>query len=194
MNYRTTFFALIASVAMLGCSTSKPARFYSLSATASPGAGATNVAVLVGPVTIPASVDRPEFVVQVAANRVEVDEFNRWDSPLGDSVARVIASDLSTELGTPDVAIAPLANFKPAYVVAIDIQRFESIKDQAAVLDAVWTIQAAAGGATRSGRTSARVPVQGQGFDALAAAHSNAMAKLSADIAAAIRADAEQKS
>src|SRR5215471_13635461 len=80
MNYRTTFFALIASVALVGCSTSKPSRFYSLSATASPGAGTTNVAVLVGPVTIPAAVDRPQFVVQVADNRVEVDEFNRWDS------------------------------------------------------------------------------------------------------------------
>jgi uncharacterized protein len=193
MNYRRTFFALVATLALAGCSSSKPPRFYSLSATAAPGA-VTNVAVLVGPVTIPASVDRPQFVVQVATNRVEVDEFNRWDSPLGDSVARVVASDLSTELGTPDVAIAPLANFKPTYTVAIDIQRFDSIKDQAAVLDAVWTIQAAAGGATHSGRTSVREPVQGHGYEALAAAHSNAMAKLSADIAASIRADAEQKS
>ncbi len=195
MNYRTTFIALLASVALAGCASSKPARFYSLSAIAAPGAsGATNISVLVGPVTIPASVDRPQFVVQVAANRVEVDEFNRWDSPLGDSVARVIAANLSTQLGTPDVAIAPLANFKPAYTVAIDIQRFDSIKDQAAILEAVWTIQATAGGATRSGRTSVREPVHGHGYEALAAAHSNAMARLSADIAASIRADAEQKS
>jgi uncharacterized protein len=194
MNYRTTLLALLASLALAGCFSTKPARFYSLTATAAPGVGASNVAILVGPVTIPASVDRPQFVVQVAANRVEVDEFNRWDSPLGDSVARVVASDLSTELGTPQVAIAPLANFKPGYVVAIDIQRFESIRGQAAVLDAVWTIQAASGGASHSGRTSAHVPVQGQGYDALAAAHSNALAKLSGDIASAIRADAEQKS
>ncbi len=106
----------------------------------------------------------------------------------------MIASDLSTQLGTPEVAIAPLANFKPAYVVAIDIQRFESIKDEAAILDAVWTIQASAGGGVRSGRTSVRVAVLGRGYEALAAAHSSARAQLSADIAAAIRADAEQKS
>jgi uncharacterized protein len=49
-------------------------------------------------------------------------------------------------------------------------------------------------GETRSGRTDAREPVQGQGFDALAAAHSQAIARVSADIAAAIRAEAEQKS
>jgi uncharacterized protein len=193
MNHHVTLLALLATLAIAGCSSSQPPRFYSLSATAVPGA-VTNVAVLVGPVTIPASVDRPQFVVQVAPNRVEVDEFNRWDAPLGDSVARVLASDLASELGTSQVAIAPLANFKPAYVVAIDIQRFDSIKDQAAILDTVWTVRAIAGGATHSGRTSVRVPVQSNGYDALAAAHSDAMAKLSADIAASIRADAEQAS
>ena len=47
------------------------------------------------------------------------------------------------------------------------------------------------GGQTRSGRTLAREAVHGQGFDALAAAHSRALAKLSGDIAAAIRAAAD---
>jgi hypothetical protein len=38
-----------------------------------------------------------------------------------------------------------------------------------------------------SGRTTLREPVQGEGYDALAAAHSRAIAGLSRDIAAAIR-------
>jgi uncharacterized protein len=190
MNYRTTLFALVASVTLLGCSTSKPARFYSLSATASPGAGATNVAVLVGPVTIPASVDRPQFVVQVAENRVEVDEFNRWDSPLSDSAARVITADLSTQLGTPNVAIAPLVNFKPTYAVAIDIQRFDSIQGQAVVIDAVWTVRETTSGNTRSGRTLARETLKGQDFVSITAAHSRALAIVSSDIASAIRSQA----
>ncbi len=191
MSYRTTFFAILASLALSGCLTSRPARFYSLSATASPGAPApTNVAVLVGPITIPAAVDRPQFVVQVAENRVEVDEFNRWDSPLSDSIARVIAADLSTELGTPNVAIAPLANFKPTYTVAIDIQRFDSIKDQAVVIDAVWTVRETTSGNTRSGRTLARETLKGQDFVSIAAAHSRALATVSTDIATTIRSQA----
>ena len=56
-------------------------------------------------------------------------------------MARVIAADLSTQLGTPDIAIAPLANFKPTYAVALNIQRFDSIKGQAVVVDAVWTVR-----------------------------------------------------
>src|SRR5208282_440968 len=128
--------ALAATVAA-GCSTA-PARFYSLSSTAAAdGTPATPAAVMVGPVTIPASVDQPEFVVQVAPNRVEVDEFNRWVSPLNDSIARAVTGDLVVLLGTPDVASAQMANFTPDYRVTIDVQRFESIQGQAATLEAV---------------------------------------------------------
>jgi uncharacterized protein len=183
----------IALVAVAGCSTA-PSRFYSLASTATAdGTPATSAAVMVGPVTIPASVDQPEFVVQVAPNRVDVDEFNRWVAPLNDAIARAVAGDLVVLLGTPEVASAQLANFSPDYRVTIDVQRFESIQGDAALVEAVWTVRKTAGGDTRSGRTVAREPVQGQGFDALAAAHSRAIAKMSADIAAAIRTEAEKK-
>ncbi len=178
----------IALVAVAGCSTA-PSRFYSLTSTATAdGTPATSAAVMVGPVTIPASVDQPEFVVQVAPNRVDVDEFNRWVAPLNDAIARAVAGDLVVLLGTPEVASAQLANFAPDYRVTIDVQRFESIQGDAALVEAVWTVRKTAGGETRSGRTVAREPVQGQGFDALAAAHSRAIAKVSADIAAALSA------
>jgi len=183
-----------AAIVVAGCSTS-PARFYSLGSTATPdGTPSTPAAVMVGPVTIPASVDQPEFVVQVAPNRVEVDEFNRWVSPLNDSIARAVAGDLVVLLGTPEVASAELANFAPDYRVTIDVQRFESVQGQAATVEAVWTVRKSVGGETRTGRTVVREPVQGQGFEALAAAHSRAVAKMSGDIAAAIRSEAEQKS
>jgi uncharacterized lipoprotein YmbA len=179
---------------VVGCSTA-PSRFYSLASTSTAdGTPPTTAAVMVGPVTIPAAVDQPEFVVQVAPNRVEVNEFNRWVSPLNDSIARAVAGDLVVLLGTPEVANSQLANFVPDYRVTIDVQRFESIQGQAAVVEAVWTVRKSAGGEVRSGRTVARETVQGQGFDALAAAHSQAIAKMSGDIAAAIRAEAEQKS
>ena len=187
------FSLALAAVLAVGCSTA-PARFYSLASTATAdGTSATRAAVMVGPVTIPASVDQPEFVVQVAANRVEVDEFNRWVAPLNDAIARAVAGDLVVLLGTSNVATRDLANFTPDYAVSIDVQRFESIQGDAAVVEAVWTVRKTVGGETRSGRTVAREAVQGQGFDALAAAHSRAIAKMSGDIAAAIRAEAEQK-
>ena len=64
--------ALVAAVAA-SCA-SAPARFYNLDSTATPdGAPVTRDAVMVVSVSVPAAVDRPEFVVQTAPNRVDVD-------------------------------------------------------------------------------------------------------------------------
>jgi len=75
---------LLAAIAA-GCSATAPSRFYTLASTATAGnEPPARYAVIVGPVSVPASVDRPEFVVQVAPNRVEIEEFNRWAAPLSD--------------------------------------------------------------------------------------------------------------
>ena len=182
---------VIALLAVTGCA-SAPAKFYSLSSTSTPiGVAPANLTVLVGPISIPAGVDRPEFVVQDGANKVDIEEFNRWSAPLNDSIAKVVAGDLSALLGTPDVATAPLANFNAAYRVTIDVQRFDSIRGQGAMLDAVWVVRKA-NGETRQGRTVAHETAQGDSFDALAAAHSRALARMSSDIATVIRAEDSQ--
>ena len=190
-------WALVLSAALAlaatGCA-SKPARFYTLESTATGSDGPpVHYAVVVGPVSIPASVDRPEMVVQLAPNQVRVDEFNRWAAPLNDAIARAVAGNLLTLLGTPDVATAPSANLPTAYRVTLDVQRFESGPGQTVLVDAIWAVSKPAGGRARSGRTSSREAAQGDGFDALAAAHSRALAQVSNDIATAVRAVASTK-
>ena len=72
--------------------------------------------------------------------------------------------------------------------MTIGVQRFESVPGDSALVEAVWAVRRTEGDDTRSGRTVAREAAQGKDFAALAAAHSRALAKVSADIAAAIRA------
>jgi len=181
----------VAAAVAAGCGRSPMARFYTLDSTATADAAATTrITIAVGPVSVPAAVDRPQFVVQAAPNRVEVDEFNRWAAPLGENIARAVAGDLAALLGTPVVASAPVAGFTPTHRVAIDIQRFESVPGRTALVEAVWAVRQTAGGEPRSGRTVANETVEGDDFEALAAAHSRALAKVSGDIAAAIRATA----
>jgi hypothetical protein len=195
MAGRIALWITMAFVAVVagGCSTTAPARFYTLDSTAAAQGGAeARYAVAVGPVSIPASVDRPQFVVQVAPNRVEVEEFDRWAAPLGDSIARAVAGDLATLLGTSSVAAGPLANFDPTYRVTLDVQRFDSVLGDSVLVDAVWVVRKTAGGPPSSGRSVAHEPAQGPGFEALAAAHSRALATVSADIAAAIQTEARK--
>jgi uncharacterized lipoprotein YmbA len=196
MKNRIKHFTVVIFVALVaaGC-TSAPSRFYTLNSTAT-GDGATNsnIAVIVGPVSIPAEVDRPQFTVQVAPNRVAVDEFNRWAAPLNDNIARVVAGDLTVLLGTPRVAAIPAANFAAAYRVTINIQRFETVPGKSVLVDAVWVVHPPlVGGVAQSGRTLASEQVSDESYDALAAAHSRALAKVSSDIAVAIRAQADVK-
>jgi len=180
-------FALCAVMAT-GCGRTARSKFYTLESLATPDAGPlARYAVIVGPVTVPAAVDRPEMVMQVGPNRVTVDEFNRWAAPLDQSIARTVAGDLTALLGTPRVATGLLANFEPAYRVTIEVQRFDSIPGQEAALDAIWVVRRTKNGETWSGRTVAREPVQSASIDAVAAAHSRALATLSGDVAAAIR-------
>lgn len=188
--------ALAVAVALAGCA-SPASRFYVLAATAVPEAGSSvpSEVVAIDSVAIPAAVDRPQFVVHLASNRVLIDEFHRWAAPLSASIARTLAEDLAVLLGTSRVVSGPLAaSFDPAYRVSVDIQRFESIRGQGVVLDAVWVVRrTAAGGAATSGRSTLREAAtagEGGDYEALAAAHSRALAGLSRDIAAAIRAAA----
>ncbi len=187
------FLGALFGAALWGCGVSATPRFYSLTSAAAPsGAPAVQTTVMVEPVSVPPAVDQPQIVVQAAPNQVDIEEFNRWDAPLGDSIARAVAGDLSVLLANPNVATAPLADFNPAYTVIINVQRFKSVKGKEALVDAVWVVRSATG-KTQSGRTVAREAVQGEGFDALAAAHSRALTKLSEDIAAAIRVDSSDR-
>jgi len=185
----------LTAVAAAGCA-SAPSRFYTLNSTATAttnGLPAASYSVALGPVTVPAAVDHPQFTVQVEPNRVELEEFNRWAEPLNQNIASVVAGDLAALLGTSQVAAGPLANFQPDYSVNIRIQRFDSVRGQSAQVEALWVVHKSAGGAIQSGHTIASEPVTDASFDSLAAAHSRALAKVSADIAAAIRSQADPR-
>lgn len=175
---------------LVGCGSSPPTHFYTLNSTAlSMGTKPADYTVAIDPVTIPATDDRPQMVVQTGPNQVQVDEFNQWAAPLGANIASVVAGDLSTELGTPHVVLAPPTPVQPAYRVTINVQRFKAIPGDYVLVDAVWVVRGSSGKLLQSGRTLAKEPVHGQGYEVLAAGFSRALARVSGDIATAISAE-----
>jgi len=190
---RLAAIAVVCTIAVIaaGCA-SPPARFYTLSATAAaadaPALRPSGLSVLVGPVSIPLLLDQPQMVVNAGANQVSFDEFNRWAEPLADDISRVLALDLMATLGTPRVALFQRSLAADAdYRVTVDVQGFESAPGESATLNAVWTVRSSRDGKAQTGRTSVRELASGNGFDALVAAHSRALARLSKDIADVIR-------
>jgi uncharacterized lipoprotein YmbA len=189
MRRRIALAALTFALGLAaGCSTPPPSRFYTLAATATATATPppSTLVIAVGPVTVPSIVDRPEFVVSTGPNEVRLDDFNRWAAPVQDGLSRAISENLVAILGTPRVVRFPqtLAE-EPDYRVAVEVRTFDSTPGTSATLDAVWTVRRMKDGKTQTGRTSAREAIAESGYDALAAAHSRAAARLSQDIARA---------
>lgn len=179
---------LLIAATLSGCASANP-RYYTLGATAASGSAAPlQISAVVGPISIPATVDRADIVVETAPHRVEFEEYERWAAPLDALIAQSVAANLSRLLGSPQIAPAAQANFTPQYQIAINVLHFDSSK-QTAFLDALWTIRQAGAAQTRSGRTAVSEPVAGDDFSGLAAAQSANLGKLSADIAAALRAE-----
>ena len=102
-------------------------RFYTLSAANAPAAASSTLSIVVGPVSVPAVVDRPQIVVTTGPNQVRPEEFNRWASPLQNNISRVVAENLVAILGTPRVILfSQTLGGDVDYRAAIEVQRFES--------------------------------------------------------------------
>jgi len=188
MPRRLAAVTLACSLASLaGCGSTPNPRFYALTGATAPATPSSTMSVVVGPVTIPAAVDRPQIVVTVAPNRVRLEEFDRWASPLENDIARTVAANLAATLSTSRVMVAPQAVALPDYRASIEVQQFDSALGQAATLDAVWSVSRLKDGKLQTGRTTTREPTADGSFDALAAAHSRAVARLSQDLANAVR-------
>ena len=178
----------LAALALAACATSPPARFFTLSGPPPPTAPSSTLSIVVGPVAIPAVVDRPEIVVSVGNNEVWLDEFNRWASPLADAIAVATAENLGSTLGTARAtSLGQSTAVDAEYRVSVDVQRFESVPGSHALLDALFTVRRTADGKSVTARTTAREAAGDKSYDALAAAHSRAVAQLARDVADATR-------
>ncbi|MHC1743648.1 MAG: membrane integrity-associated transporter subunit PqiC [Syntrophobacteraceae bacterium] len=189
MSRLTAVTFLCGFLTLAGGCTSAPSRHYTLSPTPvmSPGSSRPDLAIVVGPVTVPELVDRPQIVLRVGVNEVRLDELDRWASSLQDEIAHAVAQNLMARLGTPHVTVAAQgAKSDAAYRVTVAVQRFESALGDSATLDALWTVRRAKEEAARTGRTTVSEPAAGKSLDGVVAAHSRAIGRLSDDIGDAI--------
>ena len=189
---RTHALAACSLVALLaGCGSVPREYHYTLSAqpaATTASAPQSSFSIAVGPVTVPEAVDQPQMVVQVAPNRVAIEEYRRWASPLRSEIALVIAAHLSQMLNASRVWSYSQANLgKADCQVLVDVQRFDSTLGDAAVIEALWTIRLP-GNVASTGRSTVREPATAPGFDAIVAAHGRALGRLSQEIADSIRA------
>ncbi len=135
------------SVALVGCS-SAPTRFYTLAArpaavAVQSASGAPDAAsVAVSAVTIPGTLDRPQLVVFLDGERLELFEEARWGEPLAHGIARILAEDLQSRLQIAAVAAYPEdASARARYRISIDVVHLDADQQGEVTLDAIWTMR-----------------------------------------------------
>ncbi len=188
--FRLTGMILVSLLFSACTSTSPPSRFYVLTPVAQSVAQiATELTIGMGPVRLPAYLDRSQMISRTDANQLQMDEFERWAGGLSPNINDVMAENLSRMLGTDRVVTYPWARAVPVrYQVALDIRRFDVTEFSEVFLLAQWRLFAGDGKQLLEiKRTQFSQPINGSSFSARAAAQSEALAELSRQIALAIR-------
>lgn len=151
--------------------------------TASPAAP---LVVGVGPVNLPAYLDRPQMVIRRAPDSIEIREFDQWGEPLRDGIIRVVAVNLARLLPESRVVTFPWRSTEDIrYQVVLDIGQMDGPAGGSVALDARWRVLDRSGSevAARVSRLS-----EPAGADTAAAAMSRALGALSHDIARELKA------
>ena len=190
MKAVASLFLVLALSACVG--KTEPSRLYVLSAT-EPAAQRSpqGLSLSVGPVVLPKYLDRPQIVTRPSANELTAAEFDRWGGRLEDNVTQVIGENLSRRLRTSRVALFPAeAGNRSDLRVSVTVSRFECVSDSGeCVLDARWQIVGtAAQSQPTMGASGLTTRVSGSGYPAVAAAMSQLLGNLSAEISDAVSA------
>ncbi|MBM4199863.1 MAG: membrane integrity-associated transporter subunit PqiC [Gammaproteobacteria bacterium] len=183
----------LALPALTGCfRNSDPPQFYMLTAVAVGQPRATPLAaeplIGLGPIRIPAYLDRDPIVTAVSPHEYRLSDNHRWAERLDVTLARVSAENLSRLIPSERIVMHPWPREpKPDIQVSIDIQDLYVDQAGTARLDALWTLRADKGiGLNRS--FSCRLPASVADYAQMVDAQSRCLARLNRDIADVIRA------
>ena len=169
-----------------------PAKFYTLQPVEQSSTGKSlplDVSLAVGPVAIPAALDRAEIVTRDAGNVLSFSEYHRWAGPLEADIASVMAQNIATLLESDRVTPFTLENlfFQPTHRVVININRYDSQPAKEFLIDATWSIKDLKSRKMLLLRNSTlREPLASAEYEELVAAQSKALAAMSQEIAAAL--------
>ena len=139
--------------------------------------------------------DRPQIIIRHSDNEVRVADLDRWAEPLHENLSRVIVDNLAVLLSRGSVIRFPPARSIPVeYQVAIEVTRFDGNPQDEVVLRARWAVLGDNGNTVLLKQESVlNEPSKGDTIAEMVAAQSRLVAKLSRDIAEAIKTLEEQK-
>jgi uncharacterized protein len=187
----------LALLVLGGCGSTPPTRLYVLPTLtdASPPTSTAkrDLTIGVGPVTLPPYLDRPQIVTRASRVKLDLAEFDQWAASLQDTVARVLAENLSLLIPTDRVVLHPWPRTTAIdYQVIVEVTQFDRALGGEVVLVARWSITAANEQELMMRKARFSAPAGGRDYKATVTAMSRTLEALSRDIAATIQSMAQQ--
>jgi uncharacterized lipoprotein YmbA len=171
---------VILALALIGaCSSSPPARFYTLSDTAPEATPPTGIGwVRIIGVTIPGELDRPELVRRIGPNQLSIAGLDRWAAPLDQTILRALSDDIARRVPAPVPG--------QQYAVSVDIHEFYGDGACNVTLRAAWTPKPSRAENAQPVNEEIQIPSSGSCPATLPATMSIALGQLSDRIIAAV--------
>ena len=182
-------------VTFMACASNAPSRFYVLSSLTGTGgepemaSDKRQLTIGIGPVELPAYLDRQQIVTRVSPNELHLAGFDEWAEPLKDNLTRVLVENLSVLLSKDLFTIFHFRDPEPIdYQVGVEVMRFDGSLAGDASLLVRWTIFGEEDKKLLLTRKSSfKEATGGPGYEALVAAQSKTVEALALEIAGAIK-------
>ena len=189
----STIVTIIATAALLlvtGCSSSPQAKFYTFNTLPEPAAttDSTTVAIKIGPVTIPDALDQPQIVTRTGPNTLKISEFHRWGGNLRDDLERVLGENIAIMLSTNRITLSQEITLLPIdFQVLVNIRELGGELGGTVTLNADWLIKPSGDKPIVADKSVLQETVLSPDYRDFVAAQSRLLAKLSSEIADAIK-------
>ena len=182
---------LLALLASGGCFRhSQSDQFYMLQAADGPApssVGRPGLLVGVGPVRIPAYLDRPQIVMAMSGPEYHLSEEHRWAERLDENIARVSAQNLARFIPTDRILIHPWPREpRPDVQVSLTLEEMHVDPSGQARFEALWALRYGKNQVTTR-PFSCRQPASTTDYAVVVEAQSQCLTRLNRAIADAIQ-------
>ena len=193
LNKHLNRFILLCVSALLSACASTPTNFYTLESQSRPPAvttiaSAKKLLIGIGPLTLPALLDRKGIVTRAENNSVQIAEFDQWAAPLQNNVIAVLSKNVATLQPNAIVRAYPWSVYGNVdYRVIIDITRFDTQLGKSANLEASWAIMEEKNHTIISnGQTKLQQPLNDASYNSAAQGLSKLLSELSQQLSLAL--------
>lgn len=165
---------------ILAACASEPVNFHTLVPSyGAPAAAQTpGMDIRLEPVAVPAQVDRTQIVIRQGRSGLWVLETEWWGAPLVDEIHSALQYQLNPPPGSPPT--------QPKASLWVDVQRFDSVLGEYALLDVKWRLKPLGSGAETHCHTVLKTPA-GDALETLVNAHQTNLITLAALVVEASR-------